>query len=669
MAPRFVVGDIDLSGFVKVAKEDGLDPSGGSAFDEPQFATSPASEGQALVQHTYGNREQPWPVKLNAATKDSLHQLVEDINVELDQDGCTIEWRDDGVTNSTFYDVEAGRFEPDYNYRRQVARHLDGVVRAWVRPFGHTATERIHATAIATNAAAFQFSLPTALDGDAPALLDLRIKSGSNIPPDGRIVAGAPLPHPSWRAVWTASQIRGPSGPMSAASGAHLGAAAAVDPNSRGWFLPLSPASIYQGRRLRLLGVGRSAYYSFNLVAPNGDVISRAQASVAFSTQDWGALDFGTFQLPDGPLSAATYRIVIDDTDPPWNNSLSQINTYPQMSALYLVPEDDLVISVDNPVRRVVNDRFSRWYYANPAGSPFLLTSTLDEEGYTYRTPPASLAAALGTYALTVLPSQSCAQTIHPGGSVALVKFGQQMSNVPSIAAWRLHGLFNNNVGAVALNTMPTAIWGLHVSSATQFLAQSGSAAAAVTGELVSTGSVLIARILYSQVGIGTTLLASQSIPSLGAISAEMELTVREGFQGLIVRGLNAATTYASVAAANPNFNFAGIPGAHIQATSAASNGGQGHRLQAWRAAAAPSNACAAGDVCRFHAPLEQRWCETAAGAWQKDLTGLSRGQHPQLKAPSSAAYAVFSMPVHQGPAADVLSVDVRVRERWKFER
>lgn len=167
------VDSLDLSVHLRVNQGDGLDPHHGGDFLEPQFSDAAVGEGDPLLSIHEGNREQAFPVILNPAkagyadTKDGLHQLVRDINRAL-AGAQQIQWQDDGASSPTFYDVTFARFEPAYDYRRAQKHWLPGVVHVWARPFGHTGTARVVATALASGLT--EAPIGSVIDGDVPAL-------------------------------------------------------------------------------------------------------------------------------------------------------------------------------------------------------------------------------------------------------------------------------------------------------------------------------------------------------------------------------------------------------------------------------------------------------------------------------------------------------------------
>lgn len=166
-------GTLDLSTYLRVNPGEGLDPAA-SAFYEPSWSSNPLKEAQELLSTETNNKELVWPLLCSGSSKDELHDLVKRINIKLQQASLQIEWKDASATDSTFFDVAFGRTEIEYNYRIGEHNYHKANLRIWVKPYGHTGTTRLIATAQASEAA-FLMDLSTTLDGDFPALARLDV--------------------------------------------------------------------------------------------------------------------------------------------------------------------------------------------------------------------------------------------------------------------------------------------------------------------------------------------------------------------------------------------------------------------------------------------------------------------------------------------------------------
>jgi hypothetical protein len=176
MAPHLRVNGRDLSAFIRVAHDDGLDPADSDYF-EPQFSGSPAfSEGAAFVGDAVGNREMVFPLFVSAESEADLHQLVRDIDQELTR-GASVEYGNSADSEITHFDLERGRLEVEYKYWIQRANRVRATLRLWTRPYGHTGTSRLIASARAFGPRRIQ---ATGIGGDIDALGLLRVAAATS---------------------------------------------------------------------------------------------------------------------------------------------------------------------------------------------------------------------------------------------------------------------------------------------------------------------------------------------------------------------------------------------------------------------------------------------------------------------------------------------------------
>lgn len=294
----------DLSSYIRVAHDEGLDPAD-SEFSEPQFSGSPAfAEGQAGLGSAASNREIVVPLILSADSSAGLHALIRDINGELES-GARVEYATEYADQTTFFDLEAGRL--DINYQYWIARNntLRCELRLWTRPYGHTGTARILASIQAT--AAVQFPA-TGVLGDVDALGQLEVRVGSRVASGGRVIGYGLHRSASF------SGIRGPSGPdFVAQSGATVrGGSGAI--GSQFLALPVSPTTAsgvaltsfldppagHVGRH-RVLGIMRSRLDRPIAITANdrwGGVLGPTAYASQVDGSKWGVVDLGEIQVP-----------------------------------------------------------------------------------------------------------------------------------------------------------------------------------------------------------------------------------------------------------------------------------------------------------------------------------------------------------------------------------
>lgn len=205
MAQPFIlkIGSVDLSNYVRLSPGEGFDPVGAAGFLNPSFIDAPIGEGQLLTNIDIGTRELAWPLHLNAVDKDTVHALIRSINNEVaNNQQLRVEWRDQGATFSTYYDVAFARLDPEYDYRKAALNYESGTLRVWSSPpLGHTATSRV-ATVTTMNATLPVMLQPIAsVIGDAPAVLKIRMQDGGNAASNmilRQSMAFAVAPHPSY---------------------------------------------------------------------------------------------------------------------------------------------------------------------------------------------------------------------------------------------------------------------------------------------------------------------------------------------------------------------------------------------------------------------------------------------------------------------------------------
>lgn len=168
---------LDLSSCLRLGEDEGLDPADPD-FLAPAFSEGTVDDGAGLVSVTADNKELAWPLHLEAASVPALHALVRTVRTKLDEHGLLVQWQTTGATNPTFWDLEFGRFDAEYRHWRSSSGFmLSGTLRCWVRPYGHTATERLVASGQATGV--LTIASMSTLAGDVPALVDVALSTAT----------------------------------------------------------------------------------------------------------------------------------------------------------------------------------------------------------------------------------------------------------------------------------------------------------------------------------------------------------------------------------------------------------------------------------------------------------------------------------------------------------
>lgn len=322
MTLQLLVGTLDLTKYLDVQQGNGLDPAD-AAFAQQVISHSLLGEGGTFAMESANPKELAFPVKLNAPTKDGLHVLVQQVNLALKVANQTLTWQDAGATTSTTFDVIAGQFDPEFDYRRGEVNYLNGKLRVFVAPFGRTPGPRLVGTAIGSFGPVTYLPAVPSIAGDAGAQIGATIAAGALIPAQGagRITGLAVLPSPAWKVeyrpsdLWfratvhlggspyavTVPTIQGGSGAAGSIFWRKLAPATSLEPClALGATLPLYAEPVRLLALMRAnnptaaLGVLQTSYgLSRNVNTGNGPL-------PVFGT-DWSVYDFGTLQVPNIP--------------------------------------------------------------------------------------------------------------------------------------------------------------------------------------------------------------------------------------------------------------------------------------------------------------------------------------------------------------------------------
>lgn len=633
------IDTFDLSSFVRLQPGDGYDP--GANPVDPVFLDATGGEGQPLIGFNQPNKPLVWPLHVtptktaDADTKDGLHSLVRQINLAC-RDAKVIEWRDDGATESTFWDVMACKFEPDHSFWKARRLWLSGTLKAWTRPYGHTGTTRILGTAGGT---ALSVSVPaTSVIGDAAAEVDVRLQVGSALPGDGRIVGVSVVPSGyvhSWSpasmvlrnafaTVFTAATNSQASLVLRQAPVGTVVKDYPVD----SFAVYLTPASSYEGRN-RVIGVvsspsgyttatqaGIQAYDRYNRA------LSPARMASVQDVDGYGAVDLGVMTVDD---STATAIIQVKSSD------ASTI-----FSRLLILPEDWSTVIVDTPRRAL--GAITRIGTSNAA---------LAQDDYGTRlvqsyTPIPSLADSIIEYSNRLLLASNAA-TSHSGG--LLID----------------HAPYNDKVvtADVILGLQATSI--IAVGVAQNEAGDTGSFAGFGRG---ATGAPLYLNLFKLTGNPASALpapLACSAVPSVAQGSGRLQFrSVGSSLFGSIRTGATTVT----VTTTDSSIDRADITAAVLMSLGTVQ---AGPGISMLTSESLPSVGIAPRNVYQITASGMIRM--TSASIVTGDISGYSRGAAPGCL-PSAVQNVIgFNIPLDGGPTNDLLSIDVRVRERFTYAR
>jgi hypothetical protein len=185
----FSINGRDYTNYIVGQHDAGLDLTDTDSVT-PQFGGSVGlGDGQAWIRDSATNKEMQIPLILSADSTDELHQLVRDMKADLFA-GAQVQIQLDQASNPTFFTLETGRLDPEYQFFLHQENRLRAMLHLWTRPYGHTATQRLIASQrfSSTNSAVNSFAA-TGIIGDHDAFAALRVRVGSQIASSGRLVA------------------------------------------------------------------------------------------------------------------------------------------------------------------------------------------------------------------------------------------------------------------------------------------------------------------------------------------------------------------------------------------------------------------------------------------------------------------------------------------------
>jgi hypothetical protein len=631
-----------------------------------------------------------WPLFLNSGSKDQLHALVAAVNNACQQDGLRVEWKDAGATQSTFYDVAYARFEPAYNYRRGAQGWLAGTLRVYCQPpYGNTGTARVAATAAGTGPV-LTLTLPTQLQGDAPALADFRVYVGSTLHRhhNGRLVGVAVLPNSQYTPEIPAASLVVPAGQAGApaaatvigASGAAASQALLVGGTSVSTYNPLlrfslSPASAYVGRN-RFFAIARTSADQVALRLTDGAGQPVGPTALATSHDDWSLVDLGVHQIDSADTLPATLNYTLNGgmlafgragargypQSQPWHlGPVTAPDHAIQINELIVLPDDALRFVNDDPGRRLVaQDAF----YGGGVVANTPLVGIPDELGNTYAT--AGTASSLVRNVFNTATLGVLGQAIAPNAGLCGARVGDDAQRDLYIRSY----VVLPNIGG---------------ASAGVIFRKAANASLMISAEVrhpaLAAGVVASAWLTLSAVGqAGATLLASQAISAAGGLARMLvEFWTKGPVVTLNVRCREPGATtlapaglpYASVGAVWPDALNAG----YTELYGYQPTGFGVAAFEDLTVMSMPSQAIGARDAYELNGLTDEVYLATggtpggAAGVPVRSLAGAAHGRSPLLPGGTTARIAVLHAPMESGPVNEVLNLEVRVRERFRYAR
>jgi hypothetical protein len=648
---RFLLGTLDLSSYCAMNPDDKFDPYSQS-FIEPAFSSTPFSDGQALISTTVENREMHIPLYLKdpTLTKDALHAVVRSINQAAAQRPLAIEWRDSGASASTFYDVVFVRFESDFNYRRSVHGYAFGILHAWVSGYGNAlpaGTTRIAATAAGTGV---YLNLPIAsVAGDAPALMDSVVNAGAVVPSLGRIVAVAPITNPSYAAQIPAASLTDlqVNATLVGASGADGSQYLALPVSPTGGAsgvacrVPLPNPTIAGGdnRILAVVQSGIDAGVGMYAVDPFGN--SLGATAVASTSQGYSIVDLGVCRLPT--VGYPTQPKIAIYAGGIWASGAAGPAVLASPAALRI---NEVLCLPDKSLALI---------YERSSGGSVLSKDGLVNSGN------AQLQGSNDD-----LGNPWSAGWHNIGATIQLFRQAQGLRNVSGASA-----VDSAHLGGISQDGMVISAKALFsaVNSGDVRLFTESASTAYVQARLAISGNASYALDLAAATNTTLNTLASLALATLSTFQKYRLLLQQQGQTAFVnlTRDdggpvfIPGSAAYASIGVTgNAAVAGAGMPGVAIAIGSTISP-----YALTWEVDAIPSSNLLPYDNYTLSGNSFDSWRTSSAGVFAgQKLVANQRGSWPKM-APSTTSVAVVCAPVDSGPANDILSAVIRVRERY----
>lgn len=304
-APKLVVNGIDLSTYLMVQDEEGLDPAA-PAYFTPQYAGSGAlRDGRRHVADTADNREGVFPLLLEGKTRAGLHHLISEINAALVRN-ASVEFASDSSDASDFFTLEGGHLDVKYQYfLTGAALTTRATLHLSTHPYSHTGTMRGVASIPQGSSAVVAFPA-TGILGDVYALANIEVRVGSAVASAGRVVMFGAHAHPSNNPYREATSGRAQTGATVLGASGAIGSqytAIPISPTGASGVAYqefLDPPNAHVGRH-RVIAFARSG---LNVPIPLyamdrfGAILGATAVVTQMDQNKWQVVDLGEVQVP-----------------------------------------------------------------------------------------------------------------------------------------------------------------------------------------------------------------------------------------------------------------------------------------------------------------------------------------------------------------------------------
>lgn len=262
--------------------------------------------GSSAVAETHGNGTVQWEVLVRGTTADQVLTNIEALLAVVEPMQCPglhIEWRPDGATNSTYYEVRgSATWQPEYRWAQFAgAKTMKVTIAIPVAPLARGAAQTI---SVSSFTAPNVVQLGTAVSGSAPALANVTVSkaSGQAGPAFGLIawwqrLAAPPAGYNAPHSIFEAETILSGSTNVVWASGADAGsrggnrlAATASGAQTATSRYGVSTAGL-SGRQVEL-EVWARVYIPSTLVSPRivAGFSTDGGSGASILTREWGAV-------------------------------------------------------------------------------------------------------------------------------------------------------------------------------------------------------------------------------------------------------------------------------------------------------------------------------------------------------------------------------------------
>ena len=314
-------GSFAITNYLDVQAGQGMDPAD-PQFTNKVFAHSLLKAGGTLALEDFKLRELTFPLLLRATSKDALTAFVREINKVINSAGCELEWKDEGSSIVTFFQLASGQCDPEYDFRQgQTANPLlKCKLRLFVQPLA--VRERsprpllIGGTAAANGATVAGLQPITivyggsAIIGDAPALVRTSLYPPSNgLEGYSRAIrAVSVLPASGYIPVYTTNDstyaTKGGAKPTVNAA-AMEGKAFGIAPATISKFTySLPPATLYAGPQRMFLVAQASPANLTEVYAEWPDWPATRTETVKINNATvWGLMDMGVINVPSAAIA------------------------------------------------------------------------------------------------------------------------------------------------------------------------------------------------------------------------------------------------------------------------------------------------------------------------------------------------------------------------------